>query len=106
MFSYIDSIPYIPNYDNYSQNNIGINEKEQIELNKEDPNDKICLDIIDSFLEEINNIEYTENNIKKKRKIKKMKNYNIRKGDWQCKNCKNINFHFRTICNICHSNKK
>ena len=42
----------------------------------------------------------------KKRKIKKMKNYNKRKGDWQCKNCGNINFHFRTICNICDRNKE
>ena len=42
---------------------------------------------------------------KKGNKKKKMKNYNIKKGDLQCQNCLNINFHFRTKCNICGRSK-
>ena len=115
---------FITDNDKYSADDININENEdnneQNNLNKTDPNDKIILEGIEPFINEIDNIEppnYFENNeftsnnkIKsynknKKRKIKKMKNYNIRKGDWQCKCCFNINFHFRTICNICNKNK-
>ena len=49
-----------------------------------------------------NNYNYRKNKRNNnKKKIKKMKNYNIKKGDWQCINCLNINFHFRTVCNIC-----
>ena len=55
--------------------------------------------------EYISNDKKNNNIHNKKKKIKKMKNYNIRKGDWQCKNCNNINFHFRIICNVCHKNK-
>ena len=115
---------FITDNDKYSADDIYINgnedNNEQNNLNKTDPNDKIILEGIEPFINEIDNIEppnYFENNeftssnkIKsnnknKKRKIKKMKNYNIRKGDWQCKYCFNINFHFRTICNICNKNK-
>ena len=117
---------FITDNDKYSADDININgnedNNEQNNLNKTDPNDKIILEGIEPFINEIDNIEppnYFENNeftssnkIKsnnknknKKRKIKKMKNYNIRKGDWQCKYCFNINFHFRTICNICNKNK-
>ena len=38
---------------------------------------------------------------KKKKKINKLKNYNIRKGDWLCNDCNNLNFSFRFICNRC-----
>ena len=47
---------------------------------------------------------YSNKDIKLK-KIKKMKNYNIKKGDWQCKYCFNINFHFRVECNVCHNDR-
>ena len=54
---------------------------------------------------------YTNNNTKtnkkkKKKKIKKLKSYNIRKGDWLCPKCNNINFSFRIKCNICGINKE
>ena len=52
-----------------------------------------------------NKLKSNNKNNNKKKKIKKMKNYNIRKGDWQCKYCFNINFHFRIICNVCRKNK-
>ena len=42
---------------------------------------------------------------KRKKKINKLKNYNKRKGDWLCPKCNNINFSFRTICNICNITK-
>lgn len=29
-----------------------------------------------------------------------------REGDWTCLKCKNVNFSFRTICNMCSSNKE
>ena len=52
-----------------------------------------------------NNIRNNKRNNNKKAKIKKMKNYNIKKGDWQCKHCFNINFHFRFKCNICDESR-
>ena len=59
--------------------------------------------------EKVNSIKEEKNNInekinkkgKKKKKINKLKNYNIKKGDWLCPKCNNINFAFRTLCNIC-----
>ena len=48
---------------------------------------------------------FKKGNTNKKIKKQKMKKYNIKKGDWQCKYCNNINFHFRTVCNICKENK-
>ena len=115
---------FITDYDIYSSENIKINksedDNEEQNLNEDDVNDKAILDRIEPFINEIDNMEppkyfesnkYISNDKKnnnihnKKKKIKKMKNYNIRKGDWQCKNCNNINFHFRIICNVCHKNK-
>ena len=63
--------------------------------------------------EKVNSIKEEKNNInekinkkgKKKKKINKLKNYNIKKGDWLCPICNNINFAFRTVCNICGINK-
>ena len=105
MFKYFGSKLYLKEYDNYFPNDIETNdnEKKQQTLNKEDTNDKTIIDQIEPLLYEIDNIDAS--NQFKKKKIKKMKNYNIRKGDWQCKYCFNINFHFRTICNICNKNK-
>ena len=42
---------------------------------------------------------------KNKIKINKLKKYNIKKGDWLCPFCNNLNFSFRTVCNICGINK-
>ena len=49
------------------------------------------------------NKKYTKT--KKKKKINKLKSYNIRKGDWLCPKCNNINFSFRTRCNKCDKEK-
>ena len=54
---------------------------------------------------ENNKYEINKNKIKKKKKINKLKNYNIKKGDWLCPKCNNINFSFRVKCNICGINK-
>ena len=87
-------------------------EKEQQYLKEHDIENTLINDIIKSLLDEMDNLEspyqYINNNniIKnKKKKIKKMKSYNIRKGDWQCNYCHNINFHFRTKCNVCDKNR-
>ena len=102
-------------YRNYSYNNI-INTKNKED--KEDEVDDFILRQIAPYLEDKENIEEPKSVIDKieffnvmnnthykKRKIKKMKNYNIRKGDWQCKYCYNINFNFRIKCNICGKEK-
>ena len=39
-------------------------------------------------------------------KIDKKKSFQERKGDWVCLLCINLNFAFRTKCNICGSNKE
>ena len=49
------------------------------------------------------NKKYTKT--KKKKKINKLKSYNIRKGDWLCPKCNNINFSFRIRCNKCDKEK-
>ena len=105
-FNIFNSILFT-NYVDHSSDNIEINdkEKEQQNLDIKDINNKIIIDQIEPFIKVTDDIKQN-NNAKinnKKRKIKKMKNYNIRKGDWQCKHCFNINFHFRKICNICNS---
>ena len=46
------------------------------------------------------------NNECKKVKNKKKKKFNVKKGDWVCYNCKNINFSFRDNCNRCKLNKE
>ena len=106
-FNYFNS-KLFSKYENHFVDNIAINdeEKDQQNLTIKDINDKTIIDQIEPFVNEIDNIKQNNNgNTKfKKRKIKKMKNYNIRKGDWQCKYCHNINFHFRTKCNVCNSN--
>ena len=55
--------------------------------------------------EKININEKNNKKGKKKKKINKLKNYNKKKGDWLCPKCNNINFAFRTACNICGINK-
>ena len=48
-------------------------------------------------------------NKEEKRKVRGKKKYkkqfNEREGDWFCSQCKNINFSFRTHCNICKMSK-
>ena len=39
-------------------------------------------------------------------KDNRRKNFKERKGDWVCKICNNLNFAFRTQCNICKSLKE
>ena len=95
-------------------------ENEQQKLYKEAPVDNYYVKQIESLLDDKNNFEQfipiddgivnynvkkNKNRKKKKKKLPKMKNYNIKKGDWQCKYCFNINFHFRLICNICKRKK-
>ena len=36
---------------------------------------------------------------------KKKKNFEIREGDWNCFDCHNLNFSFRTVCNRCQLSK-
>ena len=48
------------------------------------------------------------NNIKKdknKKTKKKKKNFCEKEGDWTCYVCKNLNFSFRDVCNICKLSK-
>lgn len=47
---------------------------------------------------------YMNENSKGNEKSKKLIIY--REGDWTCLKCKNVNFSFRTICNMCSSNKE
>ena len=124
MLKYFDAKLFITDNDKYSADDIKINENvdnnEQNNLNKTDPNDKNIIEGIEPLINEIDNMEppkgfennelisnnkMKNNNKNKKKKIKKMKKYNIRKGDWQCKYCNNINFHFRIICNVCNKDK-
>ena len=46
------------------------------------------------------------NNKCEKMKNKKKKNFVMKKGDWICYNCKNLNFAFRDKCNKCKLNKE
>ena len=83
MFKYFGSKLYLKEYDNYFPNDIETNdnEKKQQTLNEEDTNDKTIINQIEPLLYEIDNIDV--HNQFKKKKIKKMKTYNIKKGDWQ-----------------------
>ena len=46
------------------------------------------------------------NNECKKINNKKKRNFVMKKGDWICYNCKNLNFAFRDKCNKCKLNKE
>jgi hypothetical protein len=46
------------------------------------------------------------NNECKKMKNKKKINFTVKKDDWVCYDCKNINFSFRDKCNRCQLNKE
>ena len=88
-----------------------IYEKAQQDLKEQDIDNNLIIDIIKPFLDDKDVLQspylYINNGkIKnKKKKKQKMKSYNIRKGDWQCEHCKNINFHFRNVCNVCNRKK-
>ena len=48
----------------------------------------------------------TPKNIFNKFQGKKMRPFTERSGDWICKNCRNLNFAFRSECNRCKLAKK
>jgi hypothetical protein len=54
-----------------------------------------------------NDENYPNKKVEKKYKTKKnnLQKTIIRKGDWICKLCNNLNFSFRICCNICHAPK-
>lgn len=54
----------------------------------------------------INPMAKTPKNFYNKFQGKKMRPFTERSGDWICKNCKNLNFAFRTECNRCKLPKK
>lgn len=54
----------------------------------------------------INPMAKTPKNFYNKFQGKKMRPFTERAGDWICKNCKNLNFAFRTECNRCKLPKK
>ena len=48
----------------------------------------------------------TPKNFYNKFQGKKLRPFTERSGDWICKNCRNLNFAFRTECNRCKLPKK
>ena len=119
MFKLFNNKLYYEDYYYYDYEDDGMEENFY-----EDKDDKIYNNIkknVESLLDDNDEIKsfqvlvgkifyYNERNRKKvntnkKLKKQKMKKYNIKKGDWQCKHCYNINFHFRTVCNICKEKK-
>ena len=54
----------------------------------------------------INQISKTPKYTYNKFQNKKIGHFTERNGDWICKNCKNLNFKFRTECNRCKLPKK
>ena len=83
---------------NYN-NNLLIKNKDEKSINKEEE-------------EEFDFVLYKKKSYKKeekrkaRRKKKYKKQFNEREGDWFCSQCKNINFSFRTHCNICKMSKE
>ena len=63
------------------------------------PNNFLSTDLIFS-------IDYVEPLPRKEKMKKGNKQFVIRKGDWKCKNCFNINFVFRKNCNRCSMPKE
>ena len=102
LYSNIENDYKINENDEYSNNNDNdLKDSEFFNIDFFNNNEKI-----NSIKEEKNNInEKINKKGKKKKKINKLKNYNIKKGDWLCPKCNNINFAFRTVCNICGINK-
>ena len=105
-------------FDNYqNEDNIMTEEFKQLHFRQEENivDNIFIISQIESLLDEKNKIDSSVCTVdntnhfickrynckNKKRKKPKMKKYNYKKGDWQCKNCFNINFHFRTECNKC-----
>ena len=54
-----------------------------------------------------NNKKKNNNNIRKEQKVFDIneRQYEIRRGDWFCQYCYNLNFAFRTQCNRCNNSK-
>ena len=101
----IDENDVESNFSNDKDNNFDIKESF---VNLDFLNDDVLNDEIENNKNkqgENKKYEKYNNKIKKKKKINKLKNYNIKKGDWLCPKCNNINFSFRVKCNICGINK-
>ena len=82
---------------NYKTNQINEEYTINIDTLFMDPNSiGIELEQTDLYIKNSNQIvqTQTQNTVKKK--------FVLRKGDWKCPNCRNINFRFRNICNICN----
>lgn len=54
-----------------------------------------------------NNKKKNNNNVRKEHKVFEIneRQYEIRRGDWFCQYCYNLNFAFRTQCNRCNNSK-
>ena len=54
-----------------------------------------------------NNKKKNNNNVRKEHKVFDIneRQYEIRRGDWFCQYCYNLNFAFRTQCNRCNNSK-
>jgi len=54
-----------------------------------------------------NNKKKNNNNVRKEQKVFDIneRQYEIRRGDWFCQYCYNLNFAFRTQCNRCNNSK-
>ena len=74
------------------------------------PNNFLSTDLIFSidYVEpsETMEIEKKEYHPKKEKAKKGSKPFVLRKGDWKCLNCLNINFGFRRSCNRCNMPKE
>ena len=122
-FEKYKQISVVPLFDN--NNNTDINEEHKNDVENELNYDKDFLRYLYSIIdddynyfygnkkEDANNIQTKNNSCareknkkqRRKKKKQKLRNYNKRRGDWQCPNCKNINFSFRQICNVCSLNR-
>ena len=85
--------------DKIFQNYINFNKNRNIQLNNNNQNK---MNAINKTFENNNFSNYKYNN-----EVPKLKKPFIeREGDWICFKCHNLNFAFRTNCNICHITKK
>ena len=82
---------------NYN-NNLLIKNKDEKSINKEEEEG------FEFVLYKKKGYKKEERKVRRKKKYKKQ--FNEREGDWFCSQCKNINFSFRTHCNICKMSKE
>ena len=86
------------NKSDFRPNRININSKPFFPKNK--------LSKINNQFNNNNNNNSSNNKSKKTKNKKKKKNFVVKKGDWVCYNCKNINYSFRDKCNKCALDKE